>query len=110
MSMTRPRQRPRASTTSRSPGLLCFLLPILCSCNHTGSYVRHYSLISPERLIVILPQEREDVPVVKEYLAHKEQQGYSVEVIAFSSDLPEAERMTTVQSRLAEKRPGDGQY
>jgi len=24
--------------------------------------------------------------------------------------LPEAERMTTVQSRLAEKRPGDGQY
>lgn len=69
-------------------------------------HIDDYRQVKPKRFLLVMPQGRELLPCVVDFIAFKRGQGFTVDVLTFdTASLSPRERCLFVQTCLAEQQP-----
>ncbi|MBN2703487.1 MAG: hypothetical protein JXR23_04675, partial [Pontiellaceae bacterium] len=86
------------------------LVIAMSGCRSIQPYIQTYTQMPATHYVFVMPEGRETLPCVKEFIAFKQEQGFMPEVLSFSMALSPDERCIFVQEQLAQRKPNGNSY
>lgn len=74
-------------------------------CRSIQPYIQTYTQMPATHYVFVMPEGRETLPCVKEFIAFKQEQGFIPEVLSFSMGMSPSDRCIFVQEQLAQRKP-----